>query len=520
MPTREELLARAQLLQKASSIQKSRPNLGAEIQPEAYAEIPQAAASMLQGFGNQATLGHLPQLNAAVEPAAAGIADLVTGGNSSETTPDYVARRDSWIKQQLDAKKASPRAYLAGQLGGGLATAEAMPIAAAETIPGQMLSGAASMAAQSALQNPGDQPGVVDPLQLEARGEAASDKRNLIGAAAPLAGPILGKSGDLLGKLSKRRAFGALGPYAREVTKALGKDAIEPIGQTALETGLISFPPRGYEALSKRAGRMADTAGADLGQTVEQMAQKETGDPVSLNREEIANNIANKLQSTGNEDVAGVADKNGQLQKMLENWKTGGAPGEAVTEVNPNIPLLQAELKKRAVNKEINWDRLPNDKGPLEEQFNRALSGELKGGVEKGGEELAAKTGFPLQEFKNQKQTFGNLQTAQQLLDKRQARDFANRMISPSDYGAAATGAMLGRMNSSPGETFKHTMLGAGLGLVNHVGRKYGNQLSAVGMNRLGQLVDATGRVVPEAANVTSRSGIWNMLLNQNKENP
>jgi hypothetical protein len=495
------------------SIQKSLPTLD---------EASTATQSALQGFGNQATFGHLPQLNAAVEPVAAKIADLVTGGNSYETIPDYATRRDQWIAQQLAAKNASPKAYTAGQVGGGLSTGLAIPLgAAAEAgLPLQMLSGAGSAIAQSALQNPGDQPGVVNPLQLSERASnVVNNPTNIaVNALAPAVGPALNSAGGLLSALAERKAFKALGPYARQAMQAFNRDKVNSIGRTALDEGVVTMPPTSYAGLENRANAAASTAGQNLGNTVEQMAQKETGAPVSLSREDIANNLENKLISPADTDIGGVANKNAQLQELINNWRSGG--GESAADLNPNIPLLEAELKKRNVADQIKWDRLPGADIPIEEQFNRSLLGQLKNGVEQGGEDLAQKTGYPVDQFIQQKNTYGDLQAAKDILAKRNAKEFANRLISPSDYAIGALGAGAGLMSGgSPEDKMKHALLGTSLALVNKGARKYGNQISAVGLNRLGQAVDAAGNVIPEVSGAAARGGIWNILNNQNEEN-
>lgn len=522
--TREELLARAQLLQKASSIQKGKAAASQSAEPSAplMDEAANAGEAALQGFGQGASMGYLPQLNAIAEPAFAKAADLVTGGNSYESTPNYTARRDAWLKQQLDLQKRNPKAYLAGELGGGLSTAMAAPAAAGVEAPliAKMAASGGLAAAQGALRNPGDAPGVVDPLQLQERGANAADIKNLaINTLAPAAGPVLKAGGKALGSVAEKAAFKALGPYARQAMQAYSKGRVNDIGRTILDEGVVSMPPRGFEALEAKATAANDLAGKKLGSTVESMAQKETGSPIGLSREDIANNLSDRLISQKDADVAGVTERNAKMQEMINNFKSGG--GESVADLNPELPLLEAELKKRAVNKEIRYDRLPGADIPDTEVFNRALEGELRSGVEKGGEALAKKTGFPVDEFKNQKATYGNLSTAEDILRKRAGKEGGLRLASPSDYGVGAAGAAIGAMTgSSPEERIKHAIMGAGLGLMNKGARKYGNQINAVFMNRAGQLVDAAGNVVPEAAQTAARAGIWQKMMEKNKENP
>jgi hypothetical protein len=479
--------------------------LPAPAAPEDYAGDANAA---LQGFGQGASFGYLPQLQAAAEPAMTKIMDLATGGDQYADLPSYVDRRDKNIDLLEKLQKSNPKSFVGGALAGGLTTGLAIPQASlgANTALGTRMAAQVGMGMGQRMfvQNPGDVKGVVDPVQSQARAQTLADPLAIgIDAAIPMAGPVLSQVGGYVGKKAEKLAFKSLGPYARDSIKAFAKDKVNDIGRTLLDTGAVGGAPKSYQGLLDKISSLKNNAGTTLGETVEMMAQKEGGNPIGVSRMKIGDQLGNDLISKET-DAAGIIDRNAKLQAHIDAFKAGG---------EENIPLLQAEMKKRGIAKEINYDRLPGADIPIDEQFNRALVGKLRSGVEQGGEALAEKTGFDVNKFKDMKNTYGNLATAEDIAAKRTSKDFANRFLSPSDYGAGLVGAGFGAMSGgSPEERAKHALMGAGLGLINHGARKYGNQVMAVGANRLGQGIDA----LATGANAAALNPVaTQMMINQ-----
>lgn len=528
MDEREQLLERVervQLLQKVKAVQAAKTQKPPDAPAEDNSQAPMAA---LQGYGQGASFGYLPQLQAATEPAMAKMYDMATGNNISDTLPDYAARRDEKIAAIDKLKESNPKSFVAAQLAGGLTTGLAVPGAAlgkGASLAAKVGASVASGAAFRGLQNPGDTPGVVDPLQLSERGENIANPTALaIDTAVPLAGPALSKAGEWLGNKAEKAAFSSIGPYKRSSEILAAKDKINPIGRTLLDEGVIGYYPKKYATLLERLQGKESQAGKDLGDVVEGMAAKETGPKVSLSRSDIAKKLEGELISPQT-DAAGVIDRNAKMQAYLENFRRDGM-GKVEGPVDDAIPLLNAEMKKRAVAKEVNWNRLPGADIPDSELFNRALNSNLREGVERGGEELAQKTGFDVNQFKGLKEKYGNLSEAGKILQKKNAAEIANRMISPSDYGAGAVGATIGAMSGgSPEERLKHATMGAALGLLNHGARKYGNQVSAMSLNNLSKAANYASPVMDTLARnpvattaVTNQPNVWNTLFTKSKK--
>lgn len=155
-----------------------------ELSPEEQAELAQletqhtpaqqdggAGMAALEGFGQTATMGYLPQLQAMAEKPMAKVMDFFTGSNVAEEMPDYVQRRDENIARQSAQASAHPMASMAGKAAGIGAGMLAPGLAAAKgaTAAAKIGRGALVGAATGAAYNPGDEQGVVDPLQAGER---------------------------------------------------------------------------------------------------------------------------------------------------------------------------------------------------------------------------------------------------------------------------------------------------------------------------------------------------------------
>jgi hypothetical protein len=126
----------------------------------------------LESFGNGATLGYLPHLQALAEPVTNAIGKAVTG--QDVTSDDYVDARDKNIKRMAEQRSEHPLNAGLGTLAGGLALSPLAPESAATTVAGKVGHGVAVGAGFGAAANPGDTEGEVSPLQLKGRaGNAA-----------------------------------------------------------------------------------------------------------------------------------------------------------------------------------------------------------------------------------------------------------------------------------------------------------------------------------------------------------
>ncbi len=219
---------------------------------EKASDRPIEAAS--QGYGQMATLGYLPQLQAKMEPITDRLFNLFSGGDTepapweqlTSNKEDYTQSRDANIKRIEGLKESNPYSYYGGA-GAGMVNLAALGPGAAG-VRGMQTAYRAKLAAQQAaviggvygvLSNPGDAEGVVDELQLSPR------LRNAV------LGSILGfgaqKGLDKVAKHSKTIAKKIINIAKKKYAKRAVTDQAA-LGQDKLVSGTIR-PTKGKEVL-------------------------------------------------------------------------------------------------------------------------------------------------------------------------------------------------------------------------------------------------------------------------------
>jgi len=145
-------------------------------QPVAKPAEGRPGQAALEGYGQTASMGYLPQLQAAAEPAMASLMDLFTGNKVADSLPSYVNRRDENIARQSQLSEQNPGASLAGKAAGIGATllAPAGQLAKGASTAAKIGRGSLMGAAQGAAYNPGDEAGVVAPVQAGPRAANAA----------------------------------------------------------------------------------------------------------------------------------------------------------------------------------------------------------------------------------------------------------------------------------------------------------------------------------------------------------
>lgn len=152
----------------------------------------QPGEAAVEGFGQGATMGYLPHLQAAAYKGAQAVADMfgigpdavdkalaAKGFQINQGDDSYTSLRDENIARQQQLARDNPKAYYGGMVGGAVAMAPALEAGVAEVAPeaatATRLRKAATMgAAAGAIANPGDKAGEVAPLQLEDRAKNAA----------------------------------------------------------------------------------------------------------------------------------------------------------------------------------------------------------------------------------------------------------------------------------------------------------------------------------------------------------
>lgn len=280
-----------------------------------------AAEAGLQGLGEAATLGYLPQLQGATEagidqaakwlgvgPYAKDAALKAQGFTINQPETSYVSARDAAIKRGQELSKQEPGAYVGGQLLGTALTAGAIPGGGAArglSFAERLGRGAATGAALGAIQNPGDVTGEVSPLQLKERAQNAALGGALGGAFEPA---MLGieKAAGLAGKALKKYASGLSG-----------------VSEKAMET---------YGLKTKQIDDIIKQSGGDMAEAANQLrdaAQKS----LSTKRQELNAQLKKALSTASKKKDLAVSDvlESLEIAKKQLN-KTYDA--EAINQIN------------------------------------------------------------------------------------------------------------------------------------------------------------------------------------------
>lgn len=232
---------------------------------------PGSAQTFLEHAGNMATLGYLPQLQAATKPAIYGILNKIYGTKIDPGS--YVESRDENIRRLQQEEEENPNAALAGKITGGVGGAAALPLpklaGLGAGIMGHIARGGVYGAATGALSNPGDTEGVVNPVQgLERTGNAISGAG--IGAAT---GGVVGlgekvfrglkNSPQSARQFAEEKAFKGSGAMLRDMRTAEERDQVRELGRFMLDKGLIK-PGDTFDDVAQKATRLNEDAGSRL----------------------------------------------------------------------------------------------------------------------------------------------------------------------------------------------------------------------------------------------------------------
>lgn len=513
------------------------------VEPSTAEKLAGPGQAGLEHFGDAASLGYLPQLQAAAEPVMTKALDLITGQDVSKDLPDYVSRRDENKKRLTQQEKDHPLASTAGTVGGTLASAipagaglsklpglsklalasapEGAGLAARAAALGKRTAASAGAAGlQGLVSNPGDTEGEVDPLQL---GDRA--KQGVLGAtvAAPL--HLVGEGVSSVGKMIADRmktkanqlAFRALGPFKRQANQ--NRDQIEEIGREALDSGVVRWAPGSAATIEQRAEDAASTTGKQLGDLTDELSKLESGATSSgMTRKQVADNLRKKLMTENPASIPGIAQKNAHFEGMVQDFekdpiiralseKNDISYGEAMKFAMKNgykpKPLSFSDLRqaKMAVQGTegkdglINWNRLKNADIPIDEQFHRALASELRSGEEAGADAIEkAYYGQSSNRIKNLKDQFGNRSKAAQIAGNKADAQRANQILGLKDAIYGSAGASLGGTIGYEMDGYEGAKTGASLGgaigaIGNKLARDYGAQVSAKSIDSLSKLM-------------------------------
>lgn len=450
----------------------------------------QGLSDAMRGVGQGVTAGHLPQVQGA----------LSTGSISG---PDYEAAKLK-ARAALDAARMRNAPLVAGgEVLGGVGLGEGAGALIGE---GGALKTALTGAGLSAAQNPG---GDVDA--------PGSGKKRLENAMIGLGmGGALGGLREGAAGMAENRAFKALAPMKRDVVYARDRGNMQSIGRDLLDNGVIGNLPASKDTMLDRVADVKNASGAKKSGIIDELDQLEQDYlakfghhpkdaqalvpvatdpnlpvPVSANPDvpakggidlnAVRGSLRNRLAL--NPDLPEAASRKARVDDFVAG----------VGQSKDSMSVKAADKLKTDTGAQVNWMR-QNTMGiePERQLFHKELYNALNKGVDDAADVLAKQYKPELApELAKAKKTYGNMAQAEGILDRGASRDFANRLLSPSDYGMGAASAVGA---ASQGKTPLQTSIyGAAAAGINQFLRRYGNQISAKQLDNLSKALNQSG---------------------------
>lgn len=464
-----------------------------------------AGMAALEHYGNQATLGYLPQIQAGVEsvtpsPTSSLDSDLAKQGfKISQSAPSYVESRDANLKRLAKQSEEHPGAALAGDVLGVGASA-LLTSALGKAIQGnQALRASASLgpltesatkaariidplkrtaeaaktgAILGAVSNPSDVEGELNPFQIDERLDRAK-----LGAKT---GAIVQGGMEVLGPLAKRasawyrgkageKGTAALGARKADMKK-LGEKGAQELGNDALDQGIV-VPLSTPASVARKAGAMKEKVGEELGDLISSAEQggapKIDGAKLGLDLlDDQAVNAARKTPGAG-------AMYNSAIQEA------------EVLAQNGEMTLSQAHALRKRIDQQINFNKKRTDlpAGAQEVLYK------IRDGINNAmNEAINSIQGVGADQLKKLNREYSKLSRMDEMAAERIAMNAANRTIGLTDSIAGGAGFAAGFASGDGLEDrLKRGAVGLGLGLVNKGGRTFGSGLQAAGFRKASQ---------------------------------
>lgn len=440
-----------------------RAYLGKDYQPASVEDRKQQLATA----ANDVTLGYLPQV--------AGGAAKITGG-------EYTSARDKlaqYLKNTPDVNKTMGHVF-------GLGATEALlsgPTAAYEAastlspaLKAMVLSGA-----YGALSNPGDKPGVIDPIQAKERIQNAGNS-GLIGLATGSAPAILSKLSNSSSDAAEQAALAHLRPTPR-YREALG-DRAEAMGREALDSGAIQF------------GTKVKTTASNLDKLVSELDELRQGYVNDSTKTIDPWQVADRMESEVIAPLRGVSE-NKPIVDMLENKKNNFL--EQYASSVPAEPLSAAQVgkEKSAVYGNINYK---NPEAPAVENAKKGWGNVLKN-MES---DLVTNP-----DFDRTKDAQGNLLNALRAADRAKSLQWGGLYSHMGDLAAI----------NEAGRAVEggHGKIGAALALGRLLTRGRGTSSAAVGLDQLSKGLGSASSAASELGANPLPAAVWQRML-QNRQ--
>lgn len=500
--------------------------------------VGEKATAALEGFGQGALSGYLPNIQAAVEPVTDALFNISRrtmrgGGQALEENPKtYVERRDQNIRRQFQEAKEMPGQFYGGMIGGTVASAPLYG-KALSAVPGLrtpspgLLKGTAQAAEagaiQGLIQNPGDTEGELSSLQVPERFQNAK-LGAMTGAATNVAGQALKKTSDFIlstperlkewAELKAAKSAGMmLKDYRAMNARSPSGDPearVREIGNQMIKNGLVK-PGYTFDDVAEKSLDLKAKAGSVIGDVYDTASQELAKlTPRSVNSKERALILKTALNPKDwSEELSA------QFGKSLKGKAGGGAAMKAVqstldelAENGNQVNLLKVQEFKSDLDGLINYNKKFDDT-PLKNEYLYKIRSFIDKKIKDRISALDKILGSDkLETLKEANHQYGVWSEVNRISQDRVNRESANRFASLTDtiagVGGVGAGAVTGAMMKGDVEgALEGGALGAGLGVANHLARRYGNPVAVTGANAVARKLQSVPRPLVSGAEFT-----------------
>lgn len=426
-------------------------------------------------------------LRGLAQGASMGFADEITGGvESLFSDKPYEQARDESRANYQAAQKDNPITYGAGQVGGGLAT---LAIPGLNVAKGASLAKTAGAAAlQGGISGLGFSESE-DAAQLAKDAAVGAGIGGALGAGGGyLAGKISGAVPKVAGQLddaAEYMAARALGAE-RGTIKSIGRDKVRAAGRYALDEGILS-PLASTDDLVARNQAALDRSGSGGRAVREAIDEKSLS---NFNPLEVAGKVDEKIGGFWRSPIN--RGQTNQLENTLESILMRG---------DKPIPLSEAQILKQELGKVANWKNNLNitDKERMARDAYGVVASSIDDAVEQGAKQLDS-PGL-LQQLKEANKTYSRASTAEKLLENKAAREEGNKMFGLTDTIVGGTGLI----SAIPTGGLSVLPTAAALG-AKKLGEKYGAQTTAIGLDKLAEVVRASPQTFGKYGSVLQKA--------------
>lgn len=451
----------------------------------------------VEGLGQGASLGYGNELAAALEQVTFPVASAITG---YDVKPDsYIEARDKYADRTKALEKENPGAYMAGQVGGGIASAIATsPLTAVKGATGlKRIADAAKIGGVTGLVS--DTDGTRGEIDLDILNRLKNGAIGYgLGAGLQGAGEVVpkipGYLKDKSADLAKNFAARALGAE-RGTVKSLGADKVKEVGQFALDNNLFT-PFSSTDDIIARNNALIEKGGNQMGDVYKAIDDAGLS---NFNPLDQAVSVENKIGDFYRSPIN--RGETNQLENTLESILMRG---------DGNIPLTEAQKLKQELGKVANWKNNLNitDKEKMARDAYGVVSSGIDKSVESGMSQLGDKA--LLKKLAEGKKLYGLGSDAEKLLENKQAREAGNKILGLTDWelaGGGLAGTVAGAATGGTG-----AILTAGALASKKLLEKYGPQNAALILNKISKTLSKSPQMAEFAS--TNPAAFQRMVSN------